>query len=73
MLRFLGNLKKYRSLQNIVIRGIRLLLWLIRGKQQPSLKVLCGLKLTSVMFYQFSNVLLEILNERMESIANNNK
>ena len=72
MLRLLGNLKKYRSLQNI--RGIRLLfLWLIRGKQQPSLKVLCGLKLTSVMFYQFLNVLLEILNERMESIANNNK
>ena len=72
MLRLLGNLKKYRSLQNI--RGIRLLfLWLIRAKQQPSLKVLCGLKLTSVMFYQFSNVLLEILNERMESIANNNK
>ena len=72
MLRLLGNLKKYRSLQNI--RGIRLLfLWLIRGKQQPSLKVLCGLKLTSVMFYQFSNVLLEILNERIESIANNNK
>ena len=72
MLRLLGNLKKYRSLQNI--RGVRLLfLWLIRGKQQPSLKVLCGLKLTSVMFYQFLNVLLEILNERMESIANNNK